>query len=82
MSVSHSFSHIIECQGDVPADVTFIQLAQLVYDGLGKKISSKISREELVTWAMSALFEKGVVRIDSIFELLVGISESVKSLEP
>ena len=71
MCVSYSFSHVVQRHSDVPSDAAIIKLAQQIYDKLNKKYKQTIKRDELVMWARMNLFEKGITKIDTVFDAFV-----------
>ena len=76
MCVSYSFSHIVGRHSDVPSDAAIIKMAQQIYDRLNKKYKQPIKKDELVQWARTALFEKGIDKLDKVFEAFVKTCEA------
>lgn len=75
MCIGSSFSFILERSPDEgPIDDAIIQFGKSVYDGLGKKFTVSIGKEELVEWAKSNLFVKGISTVNDVFNtMLTGI---------
>jgi hypothetical protein len=71
MCVSYSFSHVVQRHSDVPSDAAIIKLAQQIYDKLNKKYKQTIKKDELAMWARINLFEKGITKIDTVFDAFV-----------
>ena len=76
MCVSYSFSHIVGRHADVPSDAAIIKLGQQIYDKLNKKYKQPIKKDELIMWAKSNLFDKGIDKLDLVFEAFVKLCES------
>jgi len=76
MCVSYSFSHVVQRHSDVPSDAAIIKLAQQIYDKLNKKYKQTIKKDELAMWARINLFEKGITKIDTVFDAFVKTCDS------
>ena len=79
LSVGSSFSFITGlAPEDHPIDQQLISFSKLIYDNLGKKYTSSIKKEEIVTWAKEHVFGRGYFTINDIVAVLKNGIEAVE----
>jgi len=66
-----SFAFILNRTTELPTDSAMIELANAVYDQLGKKKSDKIGKDELLGLLTDRLFKTGALSIDALFDRLI-----------
>jgi len=72
LCIGSSYSFILQRSNDEGLiDDAIIQFGKTVYEALGKKNTSSISKDELIDWTKENVFGKGFLSINDILNALV-----------
>lgn len=76
LCIGASFSFILSVKDgeDDSKDPVIIEFAKQIYDSLGKKHTSNITKDELVEWTKGHVFVHGATNVNDLYSKLAQIS--------
>jgi hypothetical protein len=78
LCIGASFAFILGVKDgeDDAKDPVIIEFAKQIYDSLGKKPTSSITKDELVEWTKENVFNHGATNINELYSKLAQIANA------